>query len=41
MIKFHLIIFKIITFIDNYADLLRDTNFKFRKLFLKLLHVMR
>jgi len=41
MIKFHLIIFKIITFTDNYADILRDTYFRFRKVFLKLLHVMR
>jgi len=30
MIKFHLIVFKIITFVDNFADLLRDTNFSFQ-----------
>jgi hypothetical protein len=40
-IKFHLIIIKIIIFIDNYADLLRDTNIRFRKGFLEQLHVMR
>ena len=35
MIKFLVVLFKIMTFIDNCADLLRDTNFRFRKLFLK------
>jgi len=40
MIKLHLIILKIITFIDKFTDLLRDTKFMFRIVFLKLLHVM-